>query len=73
MNRNEINERANSARAVCSMLSKNVGELINEKCIKPWHRERMHRFNSLISDAKDQLLLLSLELKDEEEECGTDK
>ena len=74
MDRREINERAGSARSVCRMLCKDVGELVNNECLSPWHRERMHRFKALISDAEDQLLLLSLELKEAEEaKCAMDK
>ena len=74
MDRKEIGERANFVRSVCRMLCKEVGELVNNECLSPWHRERMHRFKALISDAEDQLLLLSLELKKAEEEgCATDR
>ena len=73
MDRRKINERVRSARSVCRMLCKDVGDLVDNDCITPWHRERMHRFNALISDAEDQLCLLSLELKDEEAKCATDK
>ena len=73
MDRREINERVSSARSVCRMLCKDVGDLVNNECLSPWHRERMHRFKALISDAEDQLLLLSLELKNEEAKCATDK
>lgn len=73
MNRREINERANTCRSVCRMLRKDVGDLVDNDCLSPWHRERMHRFRALISDAEDQLLLLSLELKDEEAKCATDR
>ena len=73
MDRREINERVSSARSVCRMLCKDVGSLVNNDCLSLWHRERMHRFNSLVSDAEDQLLLLSLELKKAEEACATDR
>ncbi len=73
MNRKEISERADSVRSVCRMMRKIVGELVNEESLSTWHRERMHRFNSLVKDAEDQFLMLSLELKDEETGCGTDK
>ena len=68
MNRKEIGERTESARLVCRMLCKDVGALVNNDCLSPWHRERMHRFTSLVGDAEDQLLLLSLELKKKEED-----
>ena len=71
-----MEDRLESVRCVCRMSRKNIGELVHDdcECVRPWHRERMHRFNALICDAEDQLLLLSLELKKAEEaECDMGK